>query len=82
MAHIPDGVLSAPVLIGGGIVAAGLLAVGLKRLDEERIPRAAVLSATFFVASLIHIPVGPTSVHPLLTGLIGLVLAGRRARRS
>jgi cobalt/nickel transport system permease protein len=74
VAHIPDGVLSAPVLIGGGMAAAALLAIAVKRLDEERIPWAAVLAAVFFVASLVHIPVGSTSVHPLLNGLMGLVL--------
>lgn len=74
MAHIPDGVLSAPVLLAGGAAAAGLVTVALSRLNEEEIPRTALLAAAFFVASLVHIPVGPTSVHPLLTGLMGLVL--------
>jgi len=74
MAHIPDGVLSAPVLIGGALASAGLLAVSLRRLDYERIPQAAVLSAAFFVASLVSVPVGPSSVHLLLNGLMGAVL--------
>lgn len=74
MAHIPDGVLAAPVLIGGALVSAGLLAVALKRLDYERIPQAAMLSAAFFVSSLVTVPVGPSSVHLLLCGLMGLVL--------
>lgn len=74
MAHIPDGVLSAPVLIGGGVASAALLGEALRRLDYDRIPQAAVLAAVFFVASLVHIPIGPTSVHPLLGGLMGLVL--------
>jgi cobalt/nickel transport system permease protein len=74
MAHIPDGVLAAPVLIGGLAVAAALVGVGVKRLDTDRIPQTAVLAATFFVASLITIPVGLTSVHLLLNGLMGLVL--------
>jgi cobalt/nickel transport system permease protein len=74
MAHIPDGVLAAPVLVAGGIASAALMTVALRRLADDQIPQAAVLAAVFFVASLIHIPVGPTSVHPLLTGLMGLVL--------
>ena len=74
MAHIPDGVLSAPVLIGGALLSAGALAIALRRLDYERIPQAAVLSAAFFVSSLISIPVGPSSVHLLLNGLMGVVL--------
>ena len=74
MAHIPDGVLAAPVVAGGAVLAGGLLAVSLRRLAYDRIPQAAVLAAAFFVASLIHLPVGPGSVHPLLNGLMGLIL--------
>jgi cobalt/nickel transport system permease protein len=74
MAHIPDGVLSAPVLVTGAVVSAGLLAVALRRLDYDRLPQAAVLAAAFFVASLISVPLGPSSVHLLLNGLMGLLL--------
>ncbi len=74
MAHIPDGVLAAPVLIAGGVVSAALLAFALRRLDYPQLPQAAVLSAAFFVASLITVPLGPGSVHLLLNGLMGLVL--------
>lgn len=74
MAHIPDGVLSAPVLIGGGVLAAGGVAWALRRLDDRMIPRAAILSAAVFAVSLIAVPVGPSSVHVLLSGLMGLML--------
>jgi cobalt/nickel transport system permease protein len=74
MAHIPDGVLSMPVLAGGALVSAGLLAVALRRLDYDHLPQAALLSAAFFVSSLLNIPLGPGSVHLLLNGLMGLVL--------
>lgn len=74
MAHIPDGALSAPVLIGGGVTSVVLLGIAIRRLDYDRIPQTAVLAAVFFVASLVHVPIGPTSVHPLLGGLMGLVL--------
>lgn len=74
MAHIPDGVLSAPVLISGALVSTGLLAVALRRLREAELPRAAVLAAAFFVSSLISVPLGPSSVHLLLNGLMGLLL--------
>ncbi|MBE1291763.1 MAG: cobalt transporter CbiM [Rhodobacteraceae bacterium] len=72
--HIVDGALSNPVVIGGAIAAAGGIAVGLKSLDIDRIPTAGVLSASFFVASLIHVPIGPSSVHLILNGLAGLLL--------
>lgn len=74
MAHIPDGVLSAPVLIGGALVSASLLGLALRRLEYEHLPQAAVLAAAFFVSSLITIPLGPSSVHLLLNGLMGLLL--------
>lgn len=74
MAHIPDGILSLPVLIGGGLVAAGGVALGLRRLDDRIIPRAAILAAAFFAGSLIAVPVGPSSVHLLLAGLMGIML--------
>jgi len=72
--HIVDGALSNPVVIGGAVVAAGGIYMGLRSLDLERIPTAGVLSASFFVASLIHVPIGPSSVHLILNGLAGLLL--------
>jgi cobalt/nickel transport system permease protein len=77
MAHIPDGVLSAPVLAGGAVLAAGGLALGLRRMEEADIPKTAILASTFFVASLVAVPVGPSSIHLLLSGLMGLVLGVR-----
>lgn len=74
MAHIPDGILSAPVLAGGAVLAAGGVALALRHLDDRTIPRTAILSAALFAGSLIAIPVGPSSVHLLLTGLMGLLL--------
>ena len=72
--HIADGVLSAPVLAAGAAAAAAGVGYGLWKMDYDRVPRVAVMSSAFFVASLIHLPIGPTSVHPVLSGLIGLVL--------
>ncbi len=74
MAHIPDGILSAPVLVTGALVSTGLLAIALRRLREADLPQAAVLAAAFFVSSLISVPLGPSSVHLLLNGLMGLLL--------
>jgi cobalt/nickel transport system permease protein len=74
MAHIPDGVLSIPVLAGGWAIAAGGLAVAVRRLDERAIPRTAILASAFFAVSLIAVPVGPSSVHLLLSTLMGLMI--------
>ena len=74
--HIADGVLSEPVLAATGAIAAAGMAVGLRKLDYERVPRAGVLAAAFFVVSLIHLPLGPAPVaaHPTMIGLMGLML--------
>jgi cobalt/nickel transport system permease protein len=72
--HISEGVLSPPVLLAGGILTLSGLVLGLKNLKNEKLPQVAVLSSTFFVASLIHIPIGPTSAHLILNGLVGILL--------
>ena len=72
--HISEGILSAPVLAGGAVLTTVGTAIGLKKMDYDRIMSVSLLSATFFVASLIHVPLGPGSVHLLLGGLLGLIL--------
>ncbi|MCT4578254.1 cobalt transporter CbiM [Donghicola sp.] len=72
--HIVDGALSNPVVIAGTAMAIGGIAMGLKQLTLERIPATGILSASFFVAALIHVPIGPSSVHLVLNGLAGLIL--------
>ena len=77
--HLADGVLSTPVIIatyGASIVS---LVKGAKGIEDEDIPKISLMSATFFAASLISIPVPPTSVHPLLCGLIGIILGKKSA---
>ena len=72
--HISEGVLSAPVLASGIALTAACTTVGLKKLDYDRIPQVAILSATFFIASLVHVPLGPANVHLILNGLMGVFL--------
>ena len=72
--HIADGVLSLPVLAAGTAVAVAGVGYGLTKVDYDRVPRVAVMVAAFFVSSLIHFPIGPTSLHLSLIGLMGLVL--------
>ena len=55
-------------------MAAAGTAIGLKKLDYDRIAQAGILSAAFFVASLIHVPIGPSNAHLILNGLVGLLL--------
>jgi cobalt/nickel transport system permease protein len=72
--HISEGILSAPVLVGGGALAAAGIAIGLKKMDYDRIMTVSILTSTFFVASLIHVPIGPGSIHLALNGLLGIIL--------
>lgn len=72
--HISEGILSLPVLAGGAAVTATGTMIGLKQIDSEKLISVALLSSVFFVASLIHIPIGPSSAHLILSGLMGMLL--------
>lgn len=72
--HISEGVLSPGVLVVGAALAVVCTAIGLRRLDYDRLMTVAILSAAFFVGSLIHVPIGPSSVHLILNGLLGMIL--------
>ncbi|MDA3786018.1 MAG: energy-coupling factor ABC transporter permease, partial [Deltaproteobacteria bacterium] len=72
--HLAEGILSGPILLGGAVLAVAGTAIGLKKIDQERIMTTALLGAAFFVATLVHVPVGPGSAHLLLNGLMALIL--------
>ena len=72
--HISEGVLSAPVLIGGAAFTVAGLAVSLKKLRPAEVPKVAMFCVVFFLASLLHVPLGPGTVHLVLAGLLGAVL--------
>jgi cobalt/nickel transport system permease protein len=72
--HISEGVLSAPVLVTGVVLSVAGVAIGLKKMDYEKLPEVGVLSSVFFVASLIHVPIGPSAAHLVLNGICGLIL--------
>lgn len=72
--HISEGVLSPAILTGGAALTAIGVGIGLKSIDYEEIPYMGILTAGFFVASLIHLPIGPSSVHLILNGMLGLIL--------
>jgi len=72
--HISDGVLPVGVTLGCAVASVAIAAWSVRRTGEEDLPKVAVITATFFVASLIHVPLGPTSVHMLIPGLVGVLL--------
>jgi len=72
--HISDGVLPTSVALGSYAVAGVLMAWSIKKTHGDDLPKVAVVTSAFFVASLIHVPLGPTSVHLLIPGLVGILL--------
>jgi cobalt/nickel transport system permease protein len=77
--HIPDGILSAQVCAAGYGLAGLATWYALRQINRQpdptaAIPKASLLTAAFFVASSIYIPVPPASVHLILNGLLGVVL--------
>lgn len=77
--HIPDGILPLPVTGTGYAATAATTWYSIHKIRQKEdyrqdIPKASLLTAAFFVASWIHIPVPPTSVHLVLNGLLGALL--------
>ena len=77
--HIPDGVLPPSVAIAGFAATGGITWYSLRHINKydnfpQHIPKASLLTAAFFVVSLIHIPIPPASVHLVLNGLLGAIL--------
>jgi cobalt/nickel transport system permease protein len=72
--HISEGVLTLPTLAAGWAATGAGVWLGLRRLPSKSLVSAGILSAAFYLASLIHVPIGPSSVHLILNGLVGLLL--------
>lgn len=77
--HIPDGILPIPVTAAGYAVTAAATWYSVRKINQKEnprkdVPKASLLTAAFFVASWIHIPVPPASVHLVLNGLLGTIL--------
>ncbi len=77
MVHISDGVLPPAMLAAGFLLTALLLVLSLRRMQIEEIPKISLITSALFVASLVHFPVGPTSVHLIMNGLAGILLGPR-----
>jgi len=72
--HISDGILPTSISIAAYTITALGVGYSLRKINQEDLPKIAVVSSSFFVASLIHLPLGPTSVHLLLPGMVGALL--------
>lgn len=72
--HLSDGVMPTTLAIGSGVASLAVAAWSSRMTRGEDLPKVAVVAAAFFVAALVHIPLGPTSIHLLLPGLVGALL--------
>ncbi|MCP4722751.1 MAG: cobalt transporter CbiM [Desulfobacteraceae bacterium] len=72
--HISEGVLSGQVMAAGAAITIVGTTIGLKKIDYDQMVHVAILASAFFVASLIHVNIGPVSVHLILNGVVGLLL--------
>ena len=75
--HISDGLLPPAVLVGGFVVTGVCTGLSLRGLRDRDIPKTAMMTSAFFAASLLHVPLGGTSVHLMLHGLVGAILGWR-----
>ncbi|MDR1451453.1 MAG: cobalt transporter CbiM [Helicobacteraceae bacterium] len=75
--HIAEGALRPEILAIGWGAGASALTYALATLKSEEIPKTAACSALFFVASFVHIPIGITSAHLILNGVIGALIGFR-----
>ena len=74
MVHISDGVLDPWLWESGWVITAVILAYALSKMKTDDVPKLSVITAAVFVASLIHMQIGPTSVHFILNGFAGVML--------
>ena len=72
--HISDGILAPSVCVAGYVGAAGLVALGLRKSKDADVARTGILTASFFLASLVRVPVPGASVHLMLASLNGIAL--------
>ena len=74
--HIAEVVLPIYLIALGWLFTSIFLIISVKHLKRapEKLPLVALFACLFFIGSLIHVPLGPTSVHLTLNGIIGLIL--------
>ena len=75
--HIADGIIATEICIGADAVALGVLYLSARRVRPEEIPRMGFVGASLFAVSLLHFPLGGTSMHLTLLGLGGILLGTR-----
>lgn len=78
--HMSDGIVSAPVSLLFGAVAAGGLALCARRaareLDDRTVPLAGLVAAFIFAVQMVNFPVLPGVSGHLLGGALAAILVG------
>lgn len=77
--HLPDGIVSGGLSFVGYAATLGVhilhyITRWKKELSFDLIPRLSLISAALFIASMIYIPVGVSTVHFSFLGLAGILL--------
>ncbi len=72
--HLADGVMPVSLALASGAVSLLLAGWSTRHIPDRELPKVAVMTAAFFIVALVHVPLGPTSVHLLLPGLVGVLL--------
>ena len=72
--HISDGILSSEVAISTAVISGAFLLYSLKGIKNKNIALISAMTALFFIASFVHIPLGFVQIHLLLIGIIGIIL--------
>jgi cobalt/nickel transport system permease protein len=75
--HIADGIIATEICIGADAAAIGALYLSGRRVRPDEIPTMGFVGASLFAVSLLHFPVGGTSMHLTLLGLGGILLGTR-----
>lgn len=76
--HIADGIIPNVWCAAAHVVSWSALFLLGRRLETDEVVRLGMLASATFAVSLVHFPLGGTSVHLGLYGLTG-ILVGRRA---
>ena len=72
--HISEGVLKPEIIVPCSALCVVWVSSLIYKLKTSDIPKVAAVSAMFFMASFIHVPIGVTSIHLVLSGLAGAFL--------
>lgn len=69
--HISEGILNGGIIISSSLLTTAIAGYLLYKIKPGDIARTACMSAVFFIGSFVHFPLGPSSLHLLLSGLVG-----------